>query len=230
MFRKLFIISVLFTSCQDSLKEYDERRSKELDSSVTQQEGRLQVMTDSIAQIPIRVRDFIEVRTLSDLELKNRLKEFVNYKYEFKYYVTDLPAILKGVSEFYKWGNVLNQASVNKDTAISNLAYSLTTKLTNIQIENYPVLRLNYAKIMDKRLWEQDFDVIVDKRKDKNIWFIHSSFYSNKNIKTFHDVAQQQMIDLRFKKVKYVTSKYDDDIETIILESYSDSAIAYFDK
>lgn len=210
--------------------------NQNLDSSIKNEMLNTQQKIDSMKNAlmnpkkAIQVRDLVTLKTFTDIELKKELLFFYDYQYPISTYTQDIHSILSGVAEFYKWADIFNNAKSSTDTSLKNNAVRLTGKLIKMQLVNFPVLRKSYAKIIDKNLWDQDFDSATNGKDQKTVWFIHSSFYTNKNIKSFQSDVEGNLVDLRFKKAKYTTSKYSDDIETLQLESYSDSSIAYFVK
>ena len=221
------LVAIISTSCRDSEANESERIKKVLDETERTRDS----LIDSYMHPakPIRAVDFFKAQKYDNSTILIKLNEFDQYIFTINSYTNDISGIMQGVAEFYYWGDLLSQALSCRDYDLINYALKLKPKLVKLQIKYYPQLRNYFTEILNKNLWEEDMEVRIGRdEKDKTIYFIHQSFYTNKNIKNFHETCSGQLEDLRFLKAKYVTSKYDEyeDIKTLKIErTYSDSLV-----
>lgn len=118
------------------------------------------------------------------------------------------------------------EAKTFSDPELEKKADLLLKRMPEIQKNNFPILRQNYASIMSKKLWRENIEVKATGSGYTTITVIGGVFASNANVEDFNNEVWKTYNDLRFKKAAYkwipnasnytqysVKSKNDSDID-----------------
>lgn len=127
---------------------------------------------------------------------------------------------------FSAWAEMVVSGKESPDEKAKELAIELEKKASDLQKKFFPLLRKDYAAIMDKTLWENDIDVEVSKTGNNRVTFTGAIFAANKNKKEFLDQVEADLVSLRFKEVKFKWFEMDDDTEYFTFDTPSDQAVA----
>lgn len=202
----VFLDLYKFPNAQKLKAEYERTHSESADNQI--QLAAQKKINDSIE---FNVKPFKKMSQISDSLNKT---DYKNYKY---YSAEDVLAVY----------NILKFATVAADKyekSNNPKVVEEASKLRKLCMKKqkivFPILRLAYAKVLNDVLWEDDIEV---RFSGTTISFIGGKFAANRNIAEFHDLAWQPLYKLRYKKVKYLWYKYDEDYTSYSLFSGSDS-------
>ena len=104
---------------------------------------------------------------------------------------------------FATWAKIIKESEETEETEIKNLGKKLKTKVSRIQIREFPNLRKQYAKIVANKMWENDIEVSANGTGKKYINFSGGVFAANKNKKEFQTQVQEVLNMFRFKQSRY---------------------------
>lgn len=104
---------------------------------------------------------------------------------------------------FATWAKIIKESEESGETEIKNLGKKLKTKVSRIQIREFPSLRKQYAKIVANKMWENDIEVSANGTGKKYINFSGGVFAANKNKKEFQTQVQEVLNMFRFKQSRY---------------------------
>jgi uncharacterized FlaG/YvyC family protein len=151
-----------------------------------------------------------------DEEKKKAEEEVVNTKEQLK---REINSIDKGVNFsnyrgtveslqieialFATWAKIINEAEATNDPEILSLAKQLKSKVSAVQVKEYPILRKEYTKIVASKMWENNIEVSSDGAGNKNLNFIGGIFANNKNKKDFQTQLHEVLTMFRFNQSRY---------------------------
>lgn len=123
---------------------------------------------------------------------------------------------------FAAWANLINRAKTHTDSEIKKIGDTLESKVKQIQIKEFPLMRQDYGKVVNKILWENNIEVKVYGAYNGTIELIGGIFASNKSIKEVHSKIYDMLKLLRFDRVNYKWYKYDDEYTYFTIDSKKD--------
>ena len=139
--------------------------------------------------------------------------------------------LLEGeLSQFAIWGRLVEEGEASKDPEINKLAGQLRTKLTRIQVREFPIIRKEYAKIVANRMWEEDIEVTSSGTGNRQITFIGGVFAANKSKKKFQEDINNLMFEFRFNRVNYKWHKREQEYTYYTVDKGKDSDLFSFEK
>ena len=112
---------------------------------------------------------------------------------------------------FATWSKIIKEAEESEETEIKDLGKKLKSKVSQIQIREFPNLRKQYAKIVANKMWENDIEVYANGTGKKYINFTGGVFAANKNKKDFQIQVQEILKIFRFKQARYRWYKGEDE-------------------
>lgn len=101
------------------------------------------------------------------------------------------------------WSQFIKEAEESDDSEIKNLGKKLQSKVSQIQIKEFPKLREQYSKIVASKMWEHDINVTSNGSGKKYINFSGGVFAANKNIKDFQIEINEILEMFRFNQARY---------------------------
>ena len=104
---------------------------------------------------------------------------------------------------FATWAKIIKEAEESEETQIQNLGKNLKSKVSRIQVREFPNLRKQYAKIVAKKMWENDIEVSANGTRKRYINFSGGVFAANKNKKEFQTQVQEVLNMFRFNQARY---------------------------
>lgn len=104
---------------------------------------------------------------------------------------------------FASWAKIIQEATESNNLEIQNLGKKLNSKVTKIQIKEFPNLRKKYAKIISNKIWEHDIEVYLNGTGKRYINFTGGIFAANKNKKDFQNQIHEALKMFRFKQSRY---------------------------
>lgn len=121
------------------------------------------------------------------------------------------------------WGYITDLKLYANDEFLNN-AKALESTLKSTQIKRLPILRKEYGKLMNEKLWENNIDVSTSHSKYKTLNLTGGAFASNKNIKDMQTAIFDAVVKLRFKQVRYKWYKEDNEFQYYTIEVSNDNA------
>lgn len=112
---------------------------------------------------------------------------------------------------FASWSKIIKEAEDSEDTEINDLGKKLNSKVSKIQIQEFPNLRKQYAKIVSNKMWENDIEVYANGTGKNYINFTGGVFAANKNKKDFQTQVHEVLKMFRFKQSRYRWYKGEDE-------------------
>lgn len=131
---------------------------------------------------------------------------------------------------FASWAKIIKEAQESEDIEIKNLGENLKSKVSKIQIKEFPNLRNQYAKIVAKKLWENDIEVSANGTGKKYINFSGGVFAANKNKQEFQTQVQEILNMFRFNQARYRWYKGESEYTYYTMYEGKDSEPVTFEK
>jgi hypothetical protein len=145
----------------------------------------------------------IEEEKAVKIEQLKREITSINKGVDFSSYRGTIDALQLELVLFAAWTNIIEDAEIHEDAEIKNLTSQLKSKVTSIQVREFPILRKEYAKIVDRKMWENDIDVSVNGTGNKYINFTGGIFAANKNKQDFQTQLIEILTMFRFAQARY---------------------------
>ena len=114
-----------------------------------------------------------------------------------------IDALQMDIVVFGSWAKLIKDAEESEETEIQNLGKNLKSKVSRIQVREFPNLRKQYAKIVAKKMWENDIEVSANGTGKRYINFSGGVFAANKNKKEFQTQVQEVLNMFRFNQARY---------------------------
>lgn len=124
------------------------------------------------------------------------------------------------------WTNYVLDAEKHDSIEIKELGQKMKSRLIACQKRVIPKLRSNYAKALDKFLWENDID--VEYKGNATIELVGGIFATNKNISDTQTALSDQLYNLRFRRSQYKWYDRATEYTYYTIKSPGDSEIAKF--
>ena len=141
-----------------------------------------------------------------------------------------IDALQMDIVVFASWAKIIKEAEESKDAEIQNLGKTLKSKVSRIQIREFPNLRKQYAKIVAKKMWENDIEVSANGTGKRYINFSGGVFAANKNKKDFQTQVQEVLNMFRFNQARYRWYKGESEYTNYTMYEGKDSEPVTFEK
>lgn len=141
-----------------------------------------------------------------------------------------IDALQMDIVVFASWAKIIKEAEESKEAEIQNLGKNLKSKVSRIQIREFPNLRKQYAKIVAKKMWENDIEVSANGTGKRYINFSGGVFAANKNKKDFQIQVQEVLKMFRFKQSRYRWYKGESEYTYYTMYEGKDSEPVTFEK
>lgn len=141
-----------------------------------------------------------------------------------------IDALQMDIVVFASWAKIIKEAEESKDAEIQNLGKTLKSKVSRIQIREFPNLRKQYAKIVAKKMWENDIEVSANGTGKRYINFSGGVFAANKNKKDFQTQVQEVLNMFRFNQARYRWYKGESEYTYYTMYEGKDSEPVTFEK
>lgn len=112
---------------------------------------------------------------------------------------------------FASWAKIIKKAKESEDNEIKALGNKLKSKVSKVQIREFPNLRKQYTKIVANKMWENDIEVYANGTGKRYINFTGGIFAANKNKKDFQNQLHDILTMFRFKQARYRWYKGEDE-------------------
>ena len=131
---------------------------------------------------------------------------------------------------FASWAKIIKESEESKNPEIKTLGNRLKSRVSKIQIREFPNLRKQYAKIVANKMWENDIEVYANGTGKRYINFTGGVFAANKNKKDFQIQVQEVLKMFRFKQSRYRWYKGEDEYTYYTMYEGKDSEPVTFEK
>lgn len=112
---------------------------------------------------------------------------------------------------FSSWKMQIDEAKSYDDKELKDLAIKFEKVAKRVQKKEFPKMRKAYQKFLSKELWEFNIKIKVTGSKYTSLHFTGAYFYDNAMKKQYQTDLRQMFQYLRFKKIFYMGSDYDED-------------------
>ena len=143
---------------------------------------------------------------------------------------TTIEGLQMDIVVFASWAKIIKEAEESEDNEIKSLGENLKSKVSKIQIKEFPNLRNQYAKIVAKKMWENDIDVYASGTGKGYINFTGGVFAANKNKQEFQTQVQEILHMFRFNQARYRWYKGEDEYTYYTMYEGKDSEPVTFEK
>ncbi|MGX1025280.1 hypothetical protein [Psychroflexus sp. MBR-150] len=130
---------------------------------------------------------------------------------------------------FASWANIIKDADNSDNEEIKKLSKTLKSKVEQVQIKYFPILRGKYAKLIDDKLWENDIDAYANGSGKRYINFTGGIFAANKNKKDFQQQVHEVLKMFRFKQSRYRWYDGEDEYTYYTIYEGKDSELVSFE-
>lgn len=141
-----------------------------------------------------------------------------------------IDALQMDIVVFASWAKLIKEAEESEETEIQNLGKNLKSKVSRIQVREFPNLRKQYAKIVAKKMWENDIEVSANGTGKRYINFSGGVFAANKNKKDFQTQVQEVLNMFRFNQARYRWYKGESEYTYYTMYEGKDSEPVTFEK
>lgn len=146
-------------------------------------------------------------------------------KFDWSQFRSDITSINLELGLFWAYAIVIEEWQRSEYQEVKDLANKLKTKVSALQVKEFPLLRSAYSKLMDKTLWESNIDVEVGWNWNKNLTLIWWIYANNKNKAETQQIIWEMVKLLRYDRVNYKWYKYDDNYDYYEVKSAKDSDV-----
>ena len=160
-------------------------------------------------------------------QLERELKS-VNKGVDFSTYRGTVDALQLELILFGIYANTIIEGEKSDNQNIKNLAVKLSSKVKKMQIKEFPILRKEYAKVVNKLMWEHDVDVSASGKNYTNLNFTAGMFAANKNKKDFQEQLKDAPKMFRFRQTRYRWYKGEDEYTYYTIYEGKDSDLVTF--
>lgn len=140
-------------------------------------------------------------------------------------YQNNLKGINAIINTFIDYESIIIKIKKTSVDSIRIQAEIAEKKLIRKRAANWPELRKLFAEILAKEVWIHDMYIYTKSPKHSIIEFISLEYFQNKNIQKTQDDLLSLFLKLRFKKVIYKTTRYDEDYKSYTLDTKSDGEL-----
>ena len=161
---------------------------------------------------------------LSNLQIKKSLeREIQSIKtFDGSKYRGSLDQLQLELIVFGAWSHVIAMAEERNDPELTALATKLRKDISALQQMEFPLMRVDYSKIVGKTVWEHNIYTKTGGKGNGYIEFTGSAFADNGNIKAAYEAVGDMFKLLRFTQVRYKWSKHDSEYQYFTIDSPKD--------
>lgn len=162
----------------------------------------IQFRSDSIHRQEALNKAMEEVskETINNLKFEiNEIKRGIDYS-QYRGSYVDLNT---EINRFIRWHELYSDNLNSSDSEIKSLAKTLQKLSSQVQSKEFPLIRKEYARIANNKLWEND--MYAKCSGSGNVFFNISGgvFAANKNIQDFQNEIESILLKYRFKQSRY---------------------------
>jgi hypothetical protein len=169
--------------------------------------------------------EVVDPNTTLHNELQLVYDDISSKDFDFSVYLSDLSTLKSGVNFFNDIAALTNRSESSTVDSIKQLSKKLETELIKLQKKQFPVMRKKYWESIEHEMWKNDIDVTIQGKGNKILNFTGGTFASNQNKEDFQTLQNDALQMLRFNRVNYRFTKYDDEYTYYDVKSLSDDNI-----
>ncbi len=159
-------------------------------------------------------------------EVLNREISSLNKSFDNSIYRGSSELLLLELALFNAWAQTVNQYKNHSSAEVKDLVKELERKVSQLQTREFPLMRKEYASLLNSKLWSENIEVKIVGSNNKTIEFVGAIFANNKNVATIHTANGESLKNLRFSKANYRWFKYDDEYNYYSIEGLSDGVVS----
>jgi hypothetical protein len=162
-------------------------------------------------------------------QLKKELKS-INDGVDFSTYRGTVINLQMEIALFGAWATIIEENKSSKNLKVKKLSNQLKSKVSRIQVKEFPILRKEYAKIVANEMWENDINVHANGTGKKYLNFTGGIFAANKNKQDFQNQVHEVLMMFRYKQARYKWDKGQDEYTYYAIYKGKDSDPVTFTK
>ena len=140
-------------------------------------------------------------------------------------YRGSVASLIEEVNYFSYVITLIEAAEKDSIEKIKEKGKTIEKKLIKIQLAEFPKIRKEYARIMNKKLWVEDIEVRILGNRNSTLQFVSGTFASHSNISDFHFKMARMVQFFRFKRTNFLWYEYDDEYPYYRESSVSDDVL-----
>ncbi len=133
--------------------------------------------------------------------------------------------IKSDISTINNWINIITEARTHPAKEVRLVRNEMIRELRKMQISEFPILRKNIVKYLDKQLWEDNIDVESKGSASRTVCFIGGRFASNAAKKEYYESLQSTFYALRYGRIEFKWHELDDEYTYYEMYAQGDSKI-----
>lgn len=157
--------------------------------------------------------------------LERELKSLTKKTFDGSSYRKSMESLQLEIALFDVWAKMIKEAEGASDQKEVQLGKQLAYHVRAVQSREFPQMRRAYQKIVSQKLWENDIEVILTGYNFTILNLAGGAFAANRNKKAFQMQINDIMKMLRFKRVTYRFTKYDEEHTYCDIDSPRDNEI-----
>jgi len=168
--------------------------------------------------------EFLLNRKITKLE--NELKKF-DTTFDNSQYRGSIESIYQELNLFNNWSKLIEENEGDTSEVVQKLNKKLKSKVISLQTKEFPLMRKEFCKCLDRELWKNEQDVLCLGSKNTTIRLIGGTYVLRSNILNTQNQIYSDLEFMRFKKSEYKWFEYDDSYTYYTINSLKDGEIKY---
>lgn len=149
--------------------------------------------------------------------------KFILDYFDLENYQNNMNGIGAIIKLFNGYEELVSDGENSPIDSVKLRAKLLSKKISDVRNDVWPKLRRKFGQVLAKEVWIHDMYITTKGPRNTIIEFTSLEYSLNKNIKKTQDDMSLIFHELRFKKVIYKTSKYDEEYTFYDIKSKNDS-------
>ncbi len=158
-------------------------------------------------------------------QLEREIKSLSGKKFDGSSYRESIQSIQMEVVLFNVWVDIIERANNSTNEENKKLGKQLETKVKSIQISEFPQMRKAYKNAIMDKLWLENIETNIKGTGNSTLELTGGLFASNKAKQQTTETLSDILHMLRFKRINYRFTKYDDEFTYYDLKSPNDNEI-----
>jgi len=158
-------------------------------------------------------------------QLEREIKSLSEKKFNGSTYRESVQSIQMEIVLFNVWAGIIKRAENSTDEMNKKLGKQLRSKVKSIQVSEFPKLRKAYKDVIYDKLWLENIETKISGKGNTTLELTGGMFASNKAKQQTQETLSEILKMLRFKRVNYKFTKYDNEYTYYAVETPMDSEI-----
>ena len=146
-------------------------------------------------------------------------------KFSGKSYEGSIQTLQLELALFKTWASMAEKGLKIDNKQTQKQAKILKSRLSSLQIREFPILRRKYSKVAKNLMWEHDITVSCVGKGSRILSFTGGTFAANKNKQDFQKKIKDVLKQFRFKQTRYRWFKGQDEYTYYEIKHKKDSEI-----